>query len=109
MDLQDQLRHLFPNHQAEEKEETYSDQIDFWMQEEPIFCKYEKRKGKPITLLENYNGASSDFKKLTQRLQKKFHVGASAKDEKILLQTGDRDEVMNFLKSLGFNVKRVGG
>ena len=109
MDLQDQLRQLFPDHQAQESQETDPDKVDFWMQEEPILCKYEKRKGKPITLLENYNGGASDFKSLTQTLQKKFHVGASAKDEKILLQTGDRDKVMNFLKSLGFSVKRVGG
>ncbi len=109
MDIQDKLRHLFPDHQSEEKNEDDTPDADFWMQEDPILCKYEKRKGKPITLLENYNGAASDFKKLTQRLQQKFHVGASAKDDRILLQTAHRDKVMDFLKSLGFNVKRVGG
>ena len=25
-----------------------------WMQDTPIICKYEKRKGKPITIIEGY-------------------------------------------------------
>jgi len=109
MDLQEQLRQLFPDHEPENVQKHQIPDAGFGMQDDPIICKYEKRKGKGITLLENYNGTSNDFKKLTQILQREFHVGASAKDDIIILQTSERDRVMTFLKSLGFIVKRVGG
>ena len=79
------------------------------MQEEPIICKYEKRKGKPITILEGYTGATEDFKKLAKELKTKLSVGGSFKDDKIIIQGDFRDKIMVILKSKGFQVKRVGG
>ncbi|WP_075342900.1 translation initiation factor [Tenacibaculum agarivorans] len=107
MDLQDQLKNLFPDHQLEEapKEEK----PDVWLQEEPLLCKYEKRKGKPITIIDGYNGATEDFKKLAKEIKTKFSVGGSFKDEKIIIQGDYRDQIMKLLKEKGFNVKRVGG
>ena len=55
MDLQDQLKNLFPDHQI--KEEPVKEQSNVWLQDEPLLCKYEKRKGKPITIIDGYNGA----------------------------------------------------
>jgi len=107
MDLQDQLKNLFPDHQFEKtpKEEK----PDVWLQEEPLLCKYEKRKGKPITIIDGYNGATEDFKKLAKEIKTKFSVGGSFKDEKIIIQGDYRDQIMKLLKEKGFNVKRVGG
>ena len=68
MDLQDQLKNLFPDHISEEPLENVESDSDIWLQDEPIICKYEKRKGKPITILEGYNGATEDFKKLAKEL-----------------------------------------
>ena len=79
------------------------------MQEAPIICKYEKRKGKPITILEGYTGAIEDFKALTKELKKKLSVGGSFKDGKIIIQGDFRDKIMQILKEKGFSVKRVGG
>ncbi len=110
MDLQDQLKQLFPDHEPEEtSEETTNDQPDLWLQEAPIICKYEKRKGKPVTLLEGYTGATEDFKKLTGILKNKLQVGGSYKNETILIQGNNRDKIMELLKGLGFKTKRVGG
>ena len=36
-------------------------------------------------------------------------VGDSVKSEKIIIQGDNRDIIMNELKNIGFNVKRVGG
>ena len=66
MDLQDQLKNLFPDHTEEPEQELKENNESIWMQEEPIICKYEKRKGKPTTILEGYTGADSDFKKLAK-------------------------------------------
>jgi len=107
MDLQDQLKNLFPEHIPEK--EPQAKKSDVWLQDDPIICKYEKRKGKPITILEGYNGAQEDFKKLAKKIKTTFSVGGSFKDEKIIIQGDYRDKIMAMLQEMGFNVKRVGG
>ncbi|MEC3908155.1 translation initiation factor [Tamlana sp. 2201CG12-4] len=108
MDLQDQLKNLFPDHAH--KEDTNAEQSDdIWMQDDPIICKYEKRKGKPITILEGYTGATSDFKALSKEIKTSLSVGGSFKDDKIIIQGDYRDKIMQILKRKGFKVKRVGG
>lgn len=110
MDLQDQLKKLFPDHEVPVPEDTSRNSDgDIWMQDDPIICKYEKRKGKPITILEGYNGADEDFKKLAKELKTKLSVGGSFKGEKIIIQGDYRDKIMTILKEKGFKVKRVGG
>ncbi len=110
MDLQDQLKNLFPDHQPEpEEQEDNNDDLGIWMQEDPLICKYEKRKGKPVTIIEGYTGADSDFKILAKELKTMLGVGGSFKKESILIQGDYRDKIMAFLKDKGFRVKRVGG
>lgn len=109
MDLQEQLKNLFPEHVSEDSEINETKKSNIWIQDEPIICKYEKRKGKPITILEGYNGASDDFKILAKELKTKLSVGGSFKDDKIIIQGDYRDKIMQILKQKGFTVKRVGG
>jgi translation initiation factor 1 len=109
MDLRDQLANLFPDHKPEVTPAESGNKPDLWIQEAPILCKYEKRKGKPVTLLEGYTGANEDFKKLTGLLKTKLQVGGSFKNEVILIQGNNRDKIMEMLNDLGFNTKRVGG
>ena len=109
MDLQDQLKNLFPDHPTEVSENETYQKSDIWLQDDPIICKYEKRKGKPITILEGYTGATEDFKKLTKELKQKLSVGGSFKYDRIIIQGDYRDKIMTILKEKGFNVKRVGG
>jgi len=109
MDLQDQLKKLFPELVSEVSESNEAQESNIWIQDEPIICKYEKRKGKPITILEGYNGATEDFKTLAKELKTKLSVGGSFKDDKIIIQGDYRDKIMQILKQKGFNVKRVGG
>lgn len=111
MDLKDQLQQLFPDHQpdTENEAETPKQTVDFWLQEEPLLCKYEKRKGKPTTIIVGYNGAKEDFKKLTKELKSTLSVGGSHKNEEIIIQGDYRDEIMEMLREFGFKVKRVGG
>jgi len=109
MDLRDQLKHLFPDHKPEENDDEVISENQIWMQDDPIICKYEKRKGKPTTILEGYTGASEDFKILAKEIKTKLSVGGSFKDEKIIIQGDYRDKIMQLLKDKGFKVKRVGG
>ena len=109
MDLQDQLKNLFPDHEPEETPQEDNVQDNLWLQDDPLICKYEKRKGKPITIIEGYTGADSDFKILSKELKKMLGVGGNFKKEKIIIQGDYRDKIMSFLKDKGFKVKRVGG
>lgn len=109
MDLQDQLKKLFPDHEPETTDDNTSEDSNIWMQDDPIICKYEKRKGKPTTILEGYTGATEDFKALAKEIKTKLSVGGSFKDDKIIIQGDYRDKIMHILKERGFNVKRVGG
>lgn len=110
MDLQDQLKNLFPDHvPSEDTTEKPEVKPDFWVQDEPLLCKYEKRRGKPTTIIAGYNGAGSDFKLLAKQIKQLLGVGGGIKDEQIIIQGDYRDKIMEFLKAQGFNVKRVGG
>ena len=108
MDLQDQLKNLFPDH-VQKKEDNLKEKNDVWLQDNPIICKYEKRKGKPITILEGYMGADKDFKKLAKDLKTKLSVGGTIKNGTIIIQGDYRDKIMSMLQEKGFKVKRVGG
>ncbi len=108
MDLKDQLKNLFPEHTPQDIPNEVP-KNDLWMQEDPIICKYEKRKGKAITILEGYTGADDDFKKLAKELKTKLSVGGSFKDNKIIIQGDYRNKIMEILQEKGFKVKRVGG
>lgn len=107
MDLKDQLKNLFPDHQ--ESEDIVKDEPNIWLQDDPLLCKYEKRKGKPITIIDGYTGATADFKLLAKELKQQLGVGGSFKDDTIIIQGDYRDKIMAILKTKGFKVKRVGG
>ncbi len=110
MDLQDQLKNLFPDHKpSEEIEEVSPEPKELWIQDEPMICKFEKRKGKPTTIIEGYTGADADFKILAKELKTKLSVGGTFKDDSIIIQGDYRDKIMAILKEKGFKVKRVGG
>ncbi|TLP81420.1 translation initiation factor [Maribacter sp. ACAM166] len=109
MDIQDQLKNLFPEHKPQDVPSEKEHKSKIWLQDDPIICKYEKRKGKPITILEGYTGATEDFKKLAKELKTKLSVGGSFKDNKIIIQGDYRGKIMTILKDKGFSVKRVGG
>ena len=105
--LREQLQKLFPDHKEEVLPEEHTSNI--CLQDEPLLCKYEKRNGKPITLIEGYTGADTDFKVLAKELKTRLGVGGTVKEEKIIIQGDYRDKIMEFLKEKGFKVKRVGG
>jgi translation initiation factor 1 len=109
MDLQDQLKNLFPDHQVSADEPELKEPKTLWIQSEPMICKYEKRKGKPTTIIEGYSGTEEDFKILAKELKTKLSVGGTFKDDSIIIQGDYRDKIMKILQEKGFKVKRVGG
>ncbi|MAQ00332.1 MAG: translation initiation factor SUI1-related protein [Flavobacteriaceae bacterium] len=107
MNLHDQLKSLFPEHDFKE-ETNKSEPVLF--QKEPLLCKYEKRKGKPVTIIDGFRSVNdSEKKELAKKLKTMFSVGGSVKNGKIIIQGDNRSLIMNELKRIGFKVKRVGG
>ena len=109
MDLQDQLKALFPDHIPTPEENKEEHTHELWIQKEPLICKFEKRKGKVNTIIEGYEGETEDFKLLAKEIKQFLGVGGSFKDEQIIIQGDYRDKIMSYLKDKGFKVKRVGG
>ena len=110
MDLKDQLKNLFPNHEISTEPEIIKNIVhELYIQKEPIICKFEKRKGKPTTIIEGYEGTDEDFKILAKEIKTKLSVGGTFKDSSIIIQGNFRDKIMEFLQAKGFKTKRVGG
>ena len=110
MDISEQLKKLFPDHEVSNEplavEET---QQELFIQKVPMICKYEKRKGKPTTIISGYEGEVEDFKILAKEIKSKLAVGGSFKEGEIIIQGDYRDKIMKLLQDKGFKTKRVGG
>jgi translation initiation factor 1 len=109
MDLQDQLKNLFPDHKPLPAEAKEEEPHELYVQKEPMICKFEKRKGKVTTVIEGYEGSDADFKILAKEIKTKLSVGGTFKDDSIIIQGDYRDKIMEILKVKGFKIKRVGG
>ena len=109
MDLQDQLKNLFPNHEPSPDEAISEKAHQLYVQKEPMICKFEKRKGKATTIIEGYEGSDEDFKLLAKEIKTKLSVGGTFKDDSIIIQGDYRDKIMKLLQEKGFKTKRVGG
>ncbi len=109
MDLQDQLKNLFPDHEPSLEEVLPEVEHELYVQKEPMICKFEKRKGKAITIISGYEGEEEDFKLLAKELKNKLAVGGTFKDNEIIIQGDYREKIMKLLQEKGFKTKRVGG
>ena len=110
MDLHEQLKKLFPDHEvSNEPEAVEENEHQLFVQKDPMICKYEKRKSKPTTIISGYEGEDEDFKLLAKELKNKLAVGGTFKDGEIIIQGDYRDKIMKLLQDKGFKTKRVGG
>ena len=112
MYLQDQLRNFFPNHKISENtiSEDNKTSSNSHTQTSPLLCKYEKRKGKPNTIIDGFEKIKKEeIKLIAKSIKQKFSVGGSIKGCSIIIQGNIRDDIMNFLSSMGYKVKRIGG
>ena len=107
MDLRDQLKNLFPEHE----EQDFEMPEEKFVQKEPLVCKFEKkgRNGKPVTIVEGWEGSEEELKNISKKIKTTLGIGGSEKDGTIIIQGDNRDKIMDILKEMGFRTKRVGG
>ncbi|AZB21110.1 translation initiation factor [Kaistella haifensis] len=107
MDLRDQLKNLFPEHE----EQDFEMPEEKFVQKEPLVCKFEKkgRNGKPVTLIEGFEGGEEELKIISKKIKTTLGIGGSEKDGIIVIQGDNRDKIMKILQEMGYKTKRVGG
>jgi len=69
----------------------------------------KQRAGKPVTLVEGFDGPASELLMLGKALKQQCGVGGAVKEGCILVQGDHRDKVVTHLDSLGYQTKRKGG
>ena len=75
------------------------------IQKEPLRIELDKRKGKPATLITNFQGDEESLKELAAILKKKCSAGGSARDGEILIQGDFRTKIAELLTDLNYKVK----
>ena len=69
----------------------------------------KQRAGKPVTLVEGFDGPASELLLLGKALKQHCGVGGAVKEGCILVQGDHRDKTVAHLGSLGYTTKRKGG
>ena len=107
MDLRDQLKNLFPEHE----EQDFEMPEEKFEQKNPLICKFEKkgRNGKPVTLIEGFEGTEEELKQISKKIKTTLGIGGSEKDGIIVIQGDNRDKIIKILQDMGYKTKRVGG
>ena len=107
MDLRDQLKNLFPEHE----EQDFEMPEEKFEQKNPLIWKFEKkgRNGKPVTLIEGFEGTEEELKQISKKIKTTLGIGGSEKDGIIVIQGDNRDKIMKILQDMGYKTKRVGG
>lgn len=96
-----------PNYSANEEINTI-DKIDPDKQNLRIWL--EKRPGnKIVSIIRGFIGTDSELKDLSKVMKKQCGVGGSVKSGEIIIQTKDRQKLLQILNSLGYFAKLSGG
>ena len=70
----------------------------------------EKRPGnKIVSIIRGYVGTKSELKNLSKIVKKQCGVGGSVKTGEIIIQTKDRQKLLQILNDLGYFAKLSGG
>ena len=90
-------------------EETDTPESDFKKQNLEAHLSKKGRAGKVVTLINGFKGENESLKNLAKTLKQTLNTGGTVKNGEILLQGNYRDQIIDKLKEMGHEVKRIGG
>lgn len=93
------------NYDSENEEEA--DTLPKEKQALRISLDKRNRKGKAVTLITGFIGATDDLEELGKFLKVKCGVGGSAKDGEIIIQGDFRNKVLELLQKEGYAKARI--
>ena len=92
---------LYEDQEIEEKITPKDQNLRIWL---------EKRPGnKIVSIIRGFQGTDDDLKELSKILKKKCGVGGSVKDSEIIIQTKNRQKLLQILNEIGYFAKLSGG
>tara|TARA_B110000503_G_C6918786_1_gene317823 strand:- start:153 stop:518 length:366 start_codon:yes stop_codon:yes gene_type:complete len=95
--------------QPEDFSQEEQEAVDAGAQTLYVSLNRKQRAGKPVTLIEGFQGPAMDLLLLGKRLKMECGVGGAVKEGCVLVQGDHRDRVQLSLEKQGFRVKRKGG
>ncbi|MBD5358002.1 MAG: translation initiation factor [Bacteroides sp.] len=109
MDWKDALSNLKDSGSlpVDDTPEISNDMQEETIQKTPLHVVIDNkgRKGKSATIIEGFTGSDDKLQELARNLKQKLGTGGSARNGEILIQGNRRDDIMKFLKELGYKVK----
>ncbi len=108
MDWKDKLNALkseVPH--IEEEEVKMEPQEKTVVKKEMLRVELDKRKGKPATIISEFQGTDEELKDLTKTLKEKCASGGSQRDGEILIQGDFRVKIAEILLQMGYKVKKI--
>ena len=88
----------------EDKKKKSSNKIEPKNSHQLVFT-YEKRKGKPVTLVGRFNVSEDEKKEVLKLLKKKLACGGAIKEEWIELQGDVKQKIIEILSKDGWKFK----
>ncbi|MBT3280625.1 MAG: translation initiation factor [Campylobacteraceae bacterium] len=74
--------------------------------EHQLVFTFEKRKGKPVTLVGRFHMSEKEKKEILKFLKTKLACGGAIKDEWLELQGNVKDKIINILETDGWKFKK---
>lgn len=107
-DWKDLLKETFVKTEPAEEPSSPSDAQNNLTANAPkqhLILRFEKRHGKPTTIVSRFVGTEQALKALAAGLKKHCSAGGSAKDDEILIQGDVRKKVAEYLRLQGHSVR----
>lgn len=107
MDWKEKLNQLKDSLPQDNSESTENDEPAKKVQTEPLRVQMEKRNGKPVTIISEFQGTEKELKELAKTLKMSCSAGGTADNGMALIQGDFRVKVAELLQKMGYKVKKI--